>query len=256
MAQGPKGAEGSGKRKADDLEPAAGEGAGQGVKELLMEQSGKGDCIDRIRADFQESLTQQSEHHTRCMERLKRDQESGEQGNKWHKGINIQLDLHEDAGRFLKRAEEKIARVRLAVPTALARETLLAGGKIGIEDFEPMGLKVLADVKDAVMDVGMAQGLLAKRSNELVVVRNAPSAKVGYRTLDIMANAGNLSPGADKALKEATRLVEEEENEIRKKKEGKEKKPWGAATGVKPERREGGWGRVQYNQAPEPMRGG
>ena len=67
------------------------------------------------------------------------------------------------------------------MPTALARETLLAGGKIGIEDFEPLGLKVLADVKDAVMDVGMAQGLLAKRSNELVVVWNAPSAKVDLR---------------------------------------------------------------------------
>ena len=56
------------------------------------------------------------------------------------------------------------------------------------------------------------------------MVRNAPSAKVGYRTLDIMANAGNLSPGADKALKEAIRVVEEEERETRKKKEAGEKR--------------------------------
>ncbi len=254
MAQGSKEGGDNGKRKADELEPAEGESAGDEVKTLLLEQSGKGDCIDRIRLDFQESLAQQSEHHGRCMERMKRDQESGEQGNKWHKSINIQLDLHEDAGRFLKRAEERITRVRLAVPTALARETLLTGGKIGIEDFEPMGLKVLSGVKDAIMDVGMAQGLLAKRSNELVVVRNAPSAKVGYRTLDIMANAGNLSPGADKALKEAIRVIEEEEKEAKKRKEGRDKKPWGAAA-AKPERREGGWGREPY-QPPEPLRGG
>ena len=143
---------------------------------------------------------------------------------------------------------------RVCRGATLARETLLTGGKIGIEDFEPMGLKVLSGVKDAILDVGMAQGLLAKRSNELVVVRNAPSAKVGYRTLDIMANAGNLSPGADKALKEAIRVIEEEEKEAKKRKEGRDKKPWGAAA-AKPERREGGWGREPY-QPPEPLRGG
>ncbi len=44
------------------------------------------------------------------MERLRRDQEAGDSGNKWHKGINIQLDLHEDAGRFRKRAEREFTR--------------------------------------------------------------------------------------------------------------------------------------------------
>ena len=78
MAQGSKEGGDNGKRKADELEPAEGESAEEAVKTLLMEQSGKGDCIDRIRLDFQESLAQQSEHHGRCMERMKRDQESGE----------------------------------------------------------------------------------------------------------------------------------------------------------------------------------
>jgi len=254
------------KRRAEEMEPApaaapaAGAPPEASVKDLFLELSGKNDGIERIRADFQESLAQQSEQHARCMERLRRDQEAGDSGNKWHKGINIQLDLHEDAGRFLKRAEDRISRIRLAMPTALARELLLEGKKIGLDDFEPMGLKVFPVIKDVVSDLDNTSSLLAKRSQELTVVRNAPSAKVGYRTLDIMANAGNLSPGADKALKEAIRVVEEEERETRKKKEAGEKrqqqqqhqKPWA----VRPDRQQGGWGARESYPPPESSRGG
>ena len=106
-----------------------------------------------------------------------------------------------------------------------------------------------------IKDLDSASSLLAKRSLELSVVRNAPSAKVGYRTLDIMANAGNLSPGADKALKEAIRMVEEEEKEGKKKKLGLEKKPMARPWGPRPEREQGGWGQMEFQQ-PEPSRGG
>ena len=87
--------------------------------------------------------------------RLRRDADAGEQGNKWHKGINIQLDLHEDAGRHLKRAEEKISRVLLAVPSALAREALLEGKQIRLDDFELMGLKAFPAVEDAISEMGV-----------------------------------------------------------------------------------------------------
>jgi hypothetical protein len=256
MAQGPK--DKGEKRKADDVEGAPAEGAAAlTVRDLVMEQCGKTDGLEKVRNDFKESLAQHTEQHERCMERMRRDADAGEQGNKWHKGINIQLDLHEDAGRHLKRAEEKISRVLLAVPTALAREALLEGKQIGLGDFELMGLKALPGVKDAVSEMGLASGLLGKRSHELTVVRNAPSAKVGYRTLDIMANAGNLSPGADKALKEAIRLVEEEEKEAKKKKEVFKEKQQPKAWAPRAER-QGGWGstpREQWQQ-PEPQRGG
>ena len=213
------------KRGADEMEaaPAVAHAAASqapaesGVRELFMELSGKNDGIDRIRADLQESLKQQSEQLARCMERMRRDQEAGDSRNNWQKGINLQLDLFEDAGRFLKRAEDIISRVRLAMPKASAREALLEGKKIGLDDFEPIGLKVFPGIKELVSDLGSASSLLAKRSLELTVVRNAPSAKVGYRTLDIMANAGSLSPGADKALKEAIRVVEQEEREAKAK---------------------------------------
>mgnify|MGYP000169669689 CR=1 FL=1 len=143
------------------------------------------------------------------------------------------------------------------MPTASGREALLDGKKIGLEDFQPMGLKVFPGIEDVVSDLDNASSLLAKRSQELTVVRNAPSAKIGYRTLDIMANAGNLSPGADKALKEATRLVEEEDREIRKKKEQGDKKqqhqkPWVARV----DRQQGGWGARESYPPPEPSRGG
>ena len=52
MAQGSKEGGDNGKRKVDELEPAEGESAGDEVKTLLLEQSGKGDCIDMIRLDF------------------------------------------------------------------------------------------------------------------------------------------------------------------------------------------------------------
>ena len=168
------------KRGAEELEPApapapaAGAPPEKSAKELFLELSGKSDGIERVRADFQESLQQQANQHARCMERLRRDQEAGDAGNKWHKGINIQLDLHEDAGRFLKRAEERISRVRLAMPTASGREALLDGKKIGLEDFQPMGLKVFPGIEDVVSDLDNASSLLAKRSQELTVVRNAP----------------------------------------------------------------------------------
>ena len=113
MAQGPK--DKGEKRNASDMEGAPAERAAHGsVKELLLEQCGKTDGLSQVRNDFKESLAQQAEQHERCMERLRRDADAGEQGNKWHKGINIQLDLHEDAGRHLKRAEEKISRILLA----------------------------------------------------------------------------------------------------------------------------------------------
>jgi HEPN domain-containing protein len=214
---------GGSKRGAEEMEaapaaaPASRAPAELGVRELFMELSGKNDGIDRIRADLQESLKQQSEQLARCMERMRRDQEAGDSWNNWQKGINLQLDLFEDAGRFLKRAEDIISRVRLAMPKASAREALLEGKKIGLDDFEPIGLKVFPGIKELVSDLGSASSLLAKRSLELTVVRNAPSAKVGYRTLDIMANAGSLSPGADKALKEAIRVVEQEEREAKAK---------------------------------------
>ena len=203
----------TGKRTANEMESSAQQGTNLTAKELFMDLRGKSDAVEKIRADFRESLAQQSEQHERCLERMRRDQGADEQGHQWRKGINNQLDLHEDVSRFLNRAEEKISRVLLALPSAAAREALLEGRKIGLEDFGPIGLKVLPGVKDAVMDLGMASSLLAKRSLELSVVRSAPSEKVGYRTLDVIANVGNLSPRVDKALKEAIRLIDQEESE-------------------------------------------
>ena len=103
------------KRGAEEMEaapavaPASRAPAESGVRELFMELSGKNDGIDRIRVDLQESLKQQSEQLARCMERMRRDQEAGDSCNNWQKGINLQLDLFEDAGRFLKRAEDVIS---------------------------------------------------------------------------------------------------------------------------------------------------
>ena len=77
-------------------------------------------------------------------------------------------------------------------------------------------------VKAALDAVNEATAGLAKRSADLGVVKMAPSAKVGYRALDMMATAGAVKPDVRKALDEAKTLVEREEKE--RKSKGKEDK--------------------------------
>ncbi len=132
-----------------------------------------------------------------------------------------------DAERHLKRCERLLRGALIATPEVIAVNSLLSGDSVEMGDLEVSRVSAMPDVASALDSLDRASELLAKRSLELTVVKMAPSAKTGYKTLEIMANAGSISPGADKALKEAIKMVEEEEKESKKKTESAKTGGWG-----------------------------
>ena len=231
--------------KGEKVPGAPAEAVRPEVRDILNQQNGQEPTAGEIRIILEEKMEAANVSHRHQMERVRRDAEADSKGNKWHKGINAQLDLFHDTGAALKRAERKLRLAYgLTIPSGEMRASFLEGGPISYDDMSAVPLAEHDAVKAALAELDNAQGLLAVRSKELIVVKNAPSAKTGYKTLDIMASTGNLAPAADKALKEAIRVVEEEDKEYKSKAAEKKTKVWGQRPQHQPAG--GGWGSQSY----------
>jgi hypothetical protein len=213
---------GGAKRAAADVEadaqPAGAEVEALTAAQFLHDELNDQSDVAIIRAEFNASLKQTKQEGDDRISRMRRDQEASDQGNKWHKGLNMQLDLHEDTMALIKSAERRLRDTFILIPSVDAKKALLEGRAVKIDSFEPLGLKTLGGVHDALQDLNAATGLVAKRSVQINIVLSADSAKEGFRTLDIMAGYGSIDPGAEKALKEAKRQLEDEDAESKRKK--------------------------------------
>jgi hypothetical protein len=209
---------------------------------LLRKQQAK-ENIEDIRAEMREELDAHKTSADVIAARMRRDQEAESLGNRWHKGLNAQIYIHEDTLIALKAAEKKIRAVMIAQPSSESIEALLERKPITLEGFEPIGLKALKGVHEALKEIASAQEILSKRILQLGVVRSAGSAKQGYRALEIMANYTVVDTGSDKALKEASKQIEEEEKEAIKKKNNKA--PYQGAKSWGEPKAQGGWGRAR-----------
>jgi hypothetical protein len=173
-----------------------------------------------------------------------RDVQATDAGNKWHKAINAQLDICEDAIECLKEAERSLRGVYALVPNGEGAALLREGQPVPGDKLAVTELTEFPEVKSALEAMNEATAGLAKRSADLGVVKMAPSAKIGYKALDMMATAGAVKPDVKKALDEAKTLVEREEKDRKGKAEGSKgtnsnnqnKRPYGQEPG-------GGWGR-------------
>jgi hypothetical protein len=239
----------SGKRGADSLNDEAGSdddlfesplAKERATPEALLRKQQAKDNIEDVRADMKEELHSLKASADLTARRMRQDQEAESQGNKWHKGLNQQIYIHEDTLISLKAAERKLSAVMIVQPSDESINALLESKPISLEGFEPIGLKALKGVNEALKEIGTAQEILSKRILQLGVVRSAGSAKQGYRALEIMANYTVVDNGSDKALKEASKQIEEEEKEALKK---KNKNPYqGNKSWVAEPKPRGGWG--------------
>ena len=198
---------------------------------------------DEYRETFTKAIDKVRSEAAKDMARMQRDMRAAEAGNKWHKAINAQLDICEDAIDCLKEAEKSLRGVYALVPNAKGTALLREDEPVSAEDLTVTELVEFKAVKSALEALNEATAGLAKRSADLGVVKMALSAKVGYKALDMMATAGAVKPDVKKALDEAKTLVEREEKERKSKmkedkgntgSQGQHKRPYG---------QEGGWGR-------------
>jgi hypothetical protein len=213
-----------------------------------------------IKLEFRKELQAQKDASDKNVARMRRDQEATADGNKWHKTVNLQIDVLEDALEHIKSAERGIRSILVLMPTKASTAVLLAAGSIKIEGLEVEPLRALLGVDDILRDVASSQEILAKRLLQLQIVRSADNAQLGYRALEVMASYGAIDPGSEKALKEAARQIEQEDKERKSKKASKapyrsgtyQDRPWGGDSAPK----RGGWGsHAQNTTQREPERG-
>ena len=184
---GSKGTDGSGD---ENVPGAPAEAVRPEVREILQKQMGREPTPTELRAFLTDKMESETKKQKTELDRLRRDQQADTQGHKWHKGVNAQLDLYADVGAAIKRCEHLLRASQLALPSGAAVTKLVEGDGITMDELEVIDITEIDAVKTALAELDKAQEILAVRSRELGVVKNAPTAKAGYRTLDIMATAG------------------------------------------------------------------
>lgn len=225
----------------------------------LLHKAVDGINMEEISNGFKGSIARMREDNARTVDRIKRDNVSSEAGKKWHRAINIQLDIHEDVTRFLKALERGLREAEIIGVTEDGIVKLIAGAPIGVEELCVITLTSLPDVVPVIKELNGALEIVSKRSLELSVVKSAPDSRTGYKALDLMSNVGSLSVCADKCLKEAIRINEEEDRASKKSKTSNKSYPprsesnprgWGGSANNKPGYQGGYQGR-SYDREPE-----
>ena len=78
---------------------------------------------DEYRETFTKAIDKVRAQSAKDMARMQRDMRAAEAGNKWHKAINAQLDICEDAIDCLKDAKKSLRGVYALVPNARVRHS-------------------------------------------------------------------------------------------------------------------------------------
>ena len=166
------GKQAGGKRDAESLNDGAGSDeellTGPVAKEratpeaLLRKQQAK-DNLEDVRAEMRDELHALKASADVTARRIRLDQEAEALGNRWHKGLNQQIYIHEDTLITLKAAERKLSAVMIVQPSDESINALLESKTISLEGFEPIGLKALKGVNQAMREIDGAQEILAKR---------------------------------------------------------------------------------------------
>jgi len=223
--------------------PAEGDSAGHKRAKPSMEDYLAAPEPEDMRATFMADLNKMRKTGELKMARLQRDLSSADAGNKWHKSINAQLDICEDAANFLKDAERSVRGVYALVPDAIGAGLLKEGKEVPGGNLLVTELVNFKEVREAISSLNDALGVLARRSLDLGVVKMAPNAKVGYKTLEVMTGQGAIEPDVKKAMAEATVLCAKDDKD-RQEKSKSTKAPGATGQQKRPLRQEpgGGWG--------------